>query len=41
MCLIVKILILCSNAKVYAMQSFHQIHLYDINENMLEVNQVF
>ena len=39
MCLIVKILILCSNDKVYAMQSFYQIHLYDINANMLEVNK--
>ena len=31
--------ILYSDAKVYAMPGFHQIYLYDINANMLEVNQ--
>ena len=31
--------ILYSDAKVYAMPSFHQIYLYDINANMLEINQ--
>ena len=31
--------ILFSDAKVYAMPSFHQIYLYDINANMLEINQ--
>ena len=31
--------ILFSNAKVYAMRNFHQIYLYDINANMLEINQ--
>ena len=32
--------ILYSDAKVYAMPGFHQIYLYDINANMLEINQV-
>ena len=31
--------ILYSDAKVYAMPGFHQIYLYDINANMLEINQ--
>ena len=31
--------ILFSDAKVYAMPGFHQIYLYDINANMLEINQ--
>ena len=31
--------ILYSDAKVYAMPGFNQIYLYDINANMLEVNQ--
>ena len=31
--------ILYSDAKVYAMPGFHQIYLYDINANMIEVNQ--
>ena len=31
--------ILYSDAKVYAMPGFHQIYLYDINANMVEVNQ--
>ena len=31
--------ILYSDAKVYAMPGFHQIYLYDIDANMLEVNQ--
>ena len=31
--------ILFSDAKVYAMPGFHQIYFYDINANMLEVNQ--
>ena len=31
--------ILYSDAKVYAMPGFHQIYFYDINANMLEVNQ--
>lgn len=31
--------ILYSDAKVYAMPGFYQIYLYDINANMLEVNQ--
>ena len=31
--------ILYSDAKVYAMPGFQQIYLYDINANMLEVNQ--
>ena len=31
--------ILYSDAKVYAMPGLHQIYLYDINANMLEVNQ--
>ena len=34
-----KLEILFSNAKVYAMPGFHQIYLYDINANMLEINQ--
>ena len=28
-----------SDAKVYAMPGFHQIYLYDVNANMLEINQ--
>ena len=31
--------VLFSDAKVYAMPGFHQIYFYDINANMLEVNQ--
>ena len=31
--------ILFSNAKIYAMPKFHQIYLYDLNANMLEINQ--
>ena len=31
--------ILFSDAKVYAMPGFHQIYLYDINANMLEINE--
>jgi predicted lactoylglutathione lyase len=31
--------ILYSDAKVYAMPGYHQIYLYDINANMLEINQ--
>ena len=31
--------ILFSDAKVYAMPGFHQIYLYDVNANMLEINQ--
>jgi catechol 2,3-dioxygenase-like lactoylglutathione lyase family enzyme len=31
--------ILYTDAKVYAMPGFHQIYLYDINANMLEINQ--
>ena len=31
--------ILYSDAKVYAMPGFHQIYLYDMNANMIEVNQ--
>ena len=31
--------ILFSDAKVYAMPGFHQIYLYDINSNILEINQ--
>ena len=31
--------VLFSDAKVYAMPGFHQIYLYDINSNMLEINQ--
>ena len=31
--------ILYSDAKIYAMPGFHQIYLYDINANMLEINQ--
>jgi len=31
--------ILYSDAKVYAMPGFYQIYLYDINANMLEINQ--
>jgi catechol 2,3-dioxygenase-like lactoylglutathione lyase family enzyme len=31
--------ILYSDAKVYAMPGFHQIYLYDMNANMLEVNE--
>ena len=31
--------ILYSDANVYAMPGFHQIYLYDINANMLEINQ--
>ena len=31
--------ILYSDAKVYAMPGFHQIYLYDINANMIEINQ--
>ena len=31
--------ILFSNAEIYAMPKFHQIYLYDLNANMLEINQ--
>ena len=31
--------VLFSNAKIYAMPKFHQIYLYDLNANMLEINQ--
>ena len=31
--------VLFSDAKVYAMPGFHQIYLYDINSNILEINQ--
>jgi len=31
--------ILFSNAKIYAMPKFHQIYLYDLNANVLEINQ--
>ena len=31
--------ILYSDAKVYAMPGFHQIYMYDVNANMIEVNQ--